>query len=258
MTATIVDDLTDTKSDRNRECKGQGIANIGAGLMGGMAGCAMIGQSIINIKSGGRGRLSSLAAGVYLIVMVVFLDQWLKLIPMAALVAVMIMVAIGTFSWHSVIDMKKHPLSTNLVMVVTVVVVVATHNLAIGVFAGVLLASLFFANKIGRFMVVKSTDINDEAHKTYKVVGQVFFASAEQFTASFDFKEAVDRVTIDLSEAHFWDITAVSALDRVVVKYRREGTTVDLVGMNAATATVVDKFGVHNDPAEVERLMGGH
>jgi len=258
MTATIVDDLTDTTSDRNRECKGQGIANIGAGLMGGMAGCAMIGQSIINVKSGGRGRLSTFAAGSFLIVMVVFLDQWIKLIPMAALVAVMIMVSIGTFSWHSVIDMKKHPLSTNLVMVVTVVAVVATHNLAIGVFAGVLLASLFFANKIGRFMVVKSADINDESHKTYKVVGQVFFASAEQFTASFDFKDAVDRVTIDLSEAHFWDITAVSALDRVVIKYRREGTTVDLVGMNTATATVVDKFGVHNDPAEVERLMGGH
>lgn len=258
MTATIVDDLTDTKSDRNRECKGQGIANIGAGLMGGMAGCAMIGQSIINVKSGGRGRLSTFTAGFVLIIMVVFLDQWISLIPMAALVAVMIMVSIGTFSWHSVINMKKYPLSTNLVMIVTVVVVVFTHNLALGVFSGVLLAALFFANKIGRFMVVQATDGNDDSHKTYKVIGQVFFASSEQFAEAFDFKEAIERITIDLSEAHFWDITAVSALDRVVIKYRREGTVVNLIGMNEASSTVVDKFGVHNDPAEVERLMGGH
>ena len=141
MTATIVDDLTDTDSDKNRECKGQGIANIGAGLMGGMAGCAMIGQSIINIKSGGKGRLSTFSAGVFLLILIVFLGDWLKLIPMAALVAVMIMVSIGTFSWSSVKDLKKHPLSTNIVMIATVVVVVFTHNLAIGVLVGVLLAT---------------------------------------------------------------------------------------------------------------------
>ncbi len=156
MTAAIVDDLTDTSSDRNRECKGQGIANIGAGLMGGMAGCAMIGQSIINIKSGGRGRLSTFVAGTLLILMVVFMDEWIRQIPMAALVAVMIMVSIGTFSWESVRNLKKHPLSTNIVMIATVAVVVATHNLALGVFVGVLLASLFFANKVARFMLVKS------------------------------------------------------------------------------------------------------
>jgi sulfate permease, SulP family len=149
MTATIVDDLTDTASDKNRECKGQGIANIGAGLLGGMAGCAMIGQSIINVKSGGRGRLSCFTAGVLLLIMVVFLDEWIKQIPMAALVAVMIMVSIGTFSWSSVKDIKKNPLSSTIVMVATVIVVVATHNLAIGVLVGVLLATLFFANKIG-------------------------------------------------------------------------------------------------------------
>lgn len=257
MTATIVDDLTDTKSDRNRECKGQGIANIGSGLLGGMAGCAMIGQSIINVKSGGRGRLSSFAAGVFLLIMVVFLGDWLKQIPMAALVAVMIMVAIGTFSWSSIKDLKKHPISTNIVMIATVIVVVATHNLAIGVFVGVLLATLFFANKIGRFMLVKATQTNDTS-RTYRVAGQVFFASSEQFIDAFDFKEAVEKVTIDLTHAHFWDITAVSSLDKVVIKFRREGATVEIVGMSEATETIVDKFGVHNDPKEVEKLMAGH
>ncbi|MFP3362697.1 SulP family inorganic anion transporter [Pseudoalteromonas sp. SIMBA_148] len=258
MTATIVDDLTDTMSDRNKECKGQGIANIGAGLFGGMAGCAMIGQSIINVKSGGRGRLSTFIAGLFLIIMVVFLDEWLRLIPMAALVAVMIMVSIGTFSWTSVKDLRKNPLSSNVVMISTVIVVVATHNLAIGVLVGVLLATLFFANKIGRFMVVKTKHDESNDKITYEVVGQVFFASAEQFIASFDFKNAVSNVVIDLTHAHFWDITGVSSLDKVVIKFRREGATVSIIGMNSATETVIDKFGVHNNPEEVEKLLGGH
>ncbi|MDP5031880.1 MAG: SulP family inorganic anion transporter [Paraglaciecola sp.] len=258
MTETIVDDLTDTTSDRNQECKGQGMANIGAGLLGGMAGCAMIGQSIINVKSGGRGRLSTFVAGLFLIIMVVFLDQWIKQIPMAALVAVMIMVSIGTFSWTSITDLNKNPLSSSIVMIATVIVVVFTHNLALGVMVGVLLATLFFANKIGRFMVVKSDNTEQSDERTYQVIGQVFFASSEQFVASFDFKEAVERIKIDLSQAHFWDITSVSALDKVVIKFRREGASVELIGMNDATATVVDKFGVHNDAAEVEKLMGGH
>lgn len=258
MTATIVDDLTDTSSDKNRECKGQGIANIGAGLFGGMAGCAMIGQSVINIKSGGRGRLSTFAAGAFLLVMVVFLDNWIKHIPMAALVAVMIMVAIGTFSWDSLRDLKKHPLSSSLVMITTVAVVVTTHNLALGVFVGVLLASLFFANKIGRFMLVKSSQDEQAMSRRYQVIGQVFFASANQFRNSFDFKEAVEHVTIDLSAAHFWDITSVAALDKVVIKFRREGAEVHIVGMNEATQTVVDKFGVYDKPDEVEKLLAGH
>ncbi|PKG56388.1 SulP family inorganic anion transporter [Shewanella sp. GutDb-MelDb] len=257
MTATIVDDLTDTNSDKNRECKGQGLANVFTGFLGGMAGCAMIGQSMINIKSGGRGRLSSLAAGVYLLIMVVFLGPWLKQIPMAALVAVMIMVAIGTFSWQSILDMKKHPLSTNVVMLATVAMVVATHNLAIGVFVGVLLASLFFANKISRMMVVRN-NIGESDSCEYRVIGQVFFASSDKFTDSFDFKEVLESVTIDLSAAHFWDVTAVSALDKVVIKFRREGTHVNLIGMNQATRTIVDKFGVHDKPEEVERLLAGH
>lgn len=258
MTATIVDDLTDTSSDRNRECRGQGIANVVTGFFGGMAGCAMIGQSIINVKSGGRCRLSTLTAGTVLIVMVVFLDSWLQRIPMAALVAVMIMVSIGTFSWVSVRDLRRNTLSSNIVMISTVAVVVATHNLAIGVFVGVLLASLFFAHKIGRFMVVKTEAEPTRGERTYRVIGQVFFASSEQFIAAFDFREAVERITIDLSQAHFWDITSVAALDKVVIKFRREGAEVTIHGMNAATETVVDKFGIHNDPDEVEKLMGSH
>ena len=258
MTATIVDDLTDTASDRNRECRGQGIANLVAGCFGGMAGCAMIGQSVINVKSGGRGRLSTLTAGSVLIVMVVFLDSWLQRIPMAALVAVMIMVSIGTFSWVSIRDLRRNPISSNVVMIATVIVVVATHNLAIGVFVGVLLASLFFAHKIGRFMVVKTDAEAASGTRTYRVVGQVFFASSEQFVSAFDFKEAVESVVIDLSQAHFWDVTSVAALDKVVIKFRREGAEVTIHGMNEATETVVDKFGIHNDPEEVAKLMGEH
>ncbi|WP_303284923.1 SulP family inorganic anion transporter [Marinobacter sp. SS8-8] len=256
MTATIVDDLTDTTSDRNRECKGQGIANIGSGLLGGMAGCAMIGQSIINIKSGGRTRLSTLTAGVFLLVMVLVLDKWLVQIPMAALVAVMIMVSIGTFSWGSVKDLREHPLSTNIVMVVTVIVVVATHNLAFGVLAGVLLAALFFANKVGHYMLVTSELDETTDTRTYRVVGQVFFSSSEKFLESFDFREAVDNVIIDLSRAHFWDITAVGALDKTVLKFRREGSDVEVIGLNEASATIVDRFGVHDKPEAVDRLMG--
>ena len=256
ITATIVDDLTDTPSDKNRECKGQGVANIASGLIGGMAGCAMIGQSIINVKSGGRSRLSSLAAGVFLLLMVVFLGDWLKQIPMAALVAVMIMVSIGTFSWDSLRNLKKHPLSTNIVMVVTVVVVVATHNLAFGVLAGVLLAAMFFANKVGHYMAISSSLDESGEHRSYNVTGQVFFSSADKFVAAFDFKEALNKVTIDLNRAHFWDITAVAALDKVVIKFRREGTEVEVLGLNEASATIVDRFGVHDKPDAIDQLMG--
>ncbi|GAA5524099.1 C4-dicarboxylic acid transporter DauA [Microbulbifer aestuariivivens] len=258
MTATIVDDLTDTTSDKNRECKGQGIANLAAGSMGGMAGCAMIGQSVINVKSGGRGRLSTLVAGVGLLTLVVFLSDWVAVIPMAALVAVMIMVSIGTFNWDSVRNLKRHPLSTNIVMVATVVVVVWTHNLAYGVLVGVLLASLFFANKVSHFMYVASELDEQSSCRTYRVVGQVFFNSADKFVEAFDFKEVVDKVVIDLSRAHFWDVSAVYALDKSVVKFRREGAEVELVGLNEASETIVDRFGVHDKPEEIERVLGGH
>jgi SulP family sulfate permease len=256
MTATIVDDLTDTSSNKNRECVGQGVANIGSGLIGGMAGCAMIGQSIINVKSGGRTRLSALLAGSLLLVMVVFLDSWVGMIPMAALVAVMIMVSIGTFSWSSVKDLRKNPKSSSIVMIATVIVVVFTHNLAYGVLVGVLLSALFFANKVGQILYIGSSLSKDGQQRTYNVIGQVFFSSSEQFVAAFDFKDAVEKVTIDVSKAHFWDITAISSLDKVVIKFRREGTEVELLGLNEASATLVDKFAVHNQPDAVEKLMG--
>ena len=248
MTATIVDDLTDTTSNKNRECAGQGIANIASGFLGGMAGCAMIGQSVINVKSGGRGRLSTLIAGLVLLILVVFLGPWVKQIPMAALVAVMIMVSIGTFSWESIKNLRTHPKSSSIVMVSTVIVTVYTHDLAKGVFVGVLLSALFFAAKVGRLFRVESVLDTEGTHRKYVVHGQVFFASSERFLAAFDFKESLDRVTIDVSHSHFWDITAVSTLDKVVLKFRREGTHVDIVGMNEASTTLVDRYGIHDKP----------
>ncbi|MCW8935572.1 MAG: SulP family inorganic anion transporter [Gammaproteobacteria bacterium] len=256
MTATIVDDLTDTSSDKNRECKAQGVANIASGLIGGMAGCAMIGQSIINVKSGGRTRLSTLAAGIFLLLMVVFMDEWVAQIPMAALVAVMIMVSIGTFSWESLLNLRKHPMGTNIVMLATVVVVVFTHNLAYGVFVGVLIASLSFANKVAHFEYVTSEINKQGTQRIYHVVGGVFFASADKFVEFFDFKEAINKVVIDLTHAHFWDITAVAALDKVVLKFRREGTEVELKGLNEASTTIVDRFAVHDSPEDIDKIMG--
>ena len=258
MTATIVDDLTDTTSDTNQECKGQGIANIASGTMGGMAGCAMIGQSVINVKSGGRGRLSTFLAGFLLLIMVVFLSDIISIIPMAALVAVMIMVSISTFNWDSVHKLRTLPLSTNIVMLATVGVTVGTHNLAMGVFTGVLLASLFFANKISHFMYCETFYNDDKSIKTYKFVGQVFFNSSEKFYKTFDFKEKVAKVVIDLTRAHFWDISAVYALDKAVIKLRREGAEVELIGQNEASATIIDRFGIHDKPEEIEKVMGGH
>jgi SulP family sulfate permease len=256
MTATIVDDLTDSPSNKNRECIGQGVANIGAGLLGGMAGCAMIGQSVINVKSGGRGRLSTLLSGVFLILLVVFLGDWVARIPMAALVAVMIMVSLGTFSWESIRNLRKNPKSSSMVMTSTVVVVVFTHNLALGVFVGVLLSALFFAYKVGQILYVGSTLSEDGQTRRYEVIGQVFFTSADQFIASFDLREAVAKVEIDLDRAHFWDITAIGALDKVILKFRREGTEVEIFGMNKASETMVDRFAVHDKPDAVARLLG--
>ena len=256
MTASIVDDLTDSPSNKNREAVGQGVANIAAGLLGGMAGCAMIGQSVINVKSGGRGRLSTLAAGLFLLVLVVFLSDVVAIIPMAALVAVMIMVSIGTFDWASIRQLREHPPSSSVVMLSTVFVVVATHDLARGVLVGVLLSGFFFAHKVGRILHVGSQTDAEGFRRTYTVTGQVFFASAERFIAAFDFREVIDEVCIDVTRAHFWDITAVSALDKVVVKFRREGTRVEVIGMNEASATLVDRFAMHDKPDAIEQLMG--
>ncbi|MBU0925730.1 SulP family inorganic anion transporter [bacterium] len=258
MTTTIVDELTDTKGDKTKEARGQGIANIASGCLGGMAGCAMIGQSIINIKSGGRGRLSTFIAGFFLLIMVVFLSDIISIIPMVALVAVMIMVSIGTFDWGSIKRLKTLPLSTNIVMLSTVAVTVYTHNLALGVITGVLFASLFFANKISHFMYCNMSYNEDKSSKTYQFVGQVFFNSADKFYETIDFKEVLDKVIIDISKAHFWDISAVYALDKAVIKLRREGSDVEVIGQSEASKTIIDRFGIHDKPEEIEKVMGGH
>jgi SulP family sulfate permease len=255
MTAQIVDDMTDTPSDKNREATGQGIANFVSGLFGGMAGCAMIGQSVINIKSGGRGRLSTFAAGIYLLVLLVLLNSWAKQIPMPALVSVMIMVSIGTFSWASFKNLRVHPKSTSFVMIATVAVVVWTHNLALGVGVGVLLSALSFARKVSQIIRVRSEYDPQAEIRTYVVQGQVFFASSPMFFSAFDFKEALAKVCIDVSHAHFWDLTAVGALDKVVLKYRREGTEVDIIGLNEASATIVDRLAMHDKPDALERML---
>ncbi|MEZ4571539.1 MAG: SulP family inorganic anion transporter [Thermomicrobiales bacterium] len=257
MTASIVDDLTDTTSDKNRECKGQGMANIATGFLGGMAGCAMIGQSVINIKSGGRGRLSTFAAGVFLLVLIVGLGDWVARIPMAALVAVMIMVSIGTFSWSSIGNLRTHPRSSSMVMLATVGVVVYTHNLAAGVLVGVLFSGIFFAWKVGQIVRITSSASDDGLERTYVVTGQIFFASSETFTSAFDFQEVLEKVTIDVSRSHFWDISAVAALDKVVIKFRREGSEVEVVGLNEASTTIVDKLAVH-DKADALDLLSTH
>lgn len=256
MTATIVDDFTDTSSNKNRECTGQGIANIAAGFLGGMAGCAMIGQSVINVKSGGRGRLSTFAAGIILLILILVLDGFVKQIPMAALVAVMIMVSIGTFSWRSISNLKLHPRSSSMVMIATVLVTVFSHNLALGVGAGVLLSALFFAYKVSSLLEIDSTLDTSRQERVYSVRGQLFFVSASTFAGAFDFREVLDRVRIDVSQAHFWDLSAIHELDRVVLKFRREGTVVELCGMNEASKTLVLRLGRHDKPGSMEEA--GH
>ena len=255
MTASVVDELTDTASNKNRECIGQGISNFVTGFIGGMAGCAMIGQSVINIKSGGRGRLSTLCAGVFLLILCVGLGDWVEMIPMAALIAVMIMVSIGTFSWQSIADLRKHPRSSSIVMLATVVTVVTTHNLAFGVLVGVLLSGIFFAGKISQIFRLSSESTPDGRTRTYLVEGQVFFASAEKFLNSFDFQEALETVTIDLTKAHIWDISSVAALDTVILKFQREGAEVKLVGLNKASETIVDELAVYDKSGGLKRLI---
>ncbi|GJE15478.1 SulP family inorganic anion transporter [Methylobacterium marchantiae] len=252
MTAAILDEMTDTTSDKNRECAGQGLANVTSGLFGGMAGCAMIGQSVINVSSGGRGRLSTLWAGAFLLFLIVVLGPYVARIPMAALVAVMIMVSINTFQWTSLRTLLTHPKSSSAVMLGTVAVVVTTHDLAKGVLFGVILSGLFFAHKVTRFFRVSS--VRDEASgiRTYRVGGQIFFATAEAFHSAFDFREDdLTGVTIDLAASHFWDITSINALDRVVLKFRHHGIPVEIAGMNEATATLVDRVGTHQKPGAV-------
>ncbi|MGH1454477.1 MAG: SulP family inorganic anion transporter [Paracoccaceae bacterium] len=255
MTQQLVDDLTDTTSSRDQECIGQGVANFCTGFIGGMAGCAMIGQSMINVKSGGRGRLSTFFAGVMLLIFCVVLGDWVGLIPMAALVAIMIMVSVGTFSWSSLGDLRQHPVSSSIVMLATVFFVIYTHNLAIGVLVGVLLSGIFFAWKISQLFAVQTELSTDGRQRTYTIHGQLFFASSEDFMKAFDFREALERVVIDVSRAHIWDISSVAALDMAVLKFRREGAEVELVGMNAASETIVDRLAEHDKPGALDKLM---
>ena len=259
LTASTLDDYTDTNSDKDRECSGQGVANIVTGFLGGMAGCAMIGQSGINVRSGGRGRLSTFIAGVVLLILVVGLKDEVGRIPMPALVAVMIMVCIGTFSWSSITikTLRTHPLSSSIVMLATVIVTVATDNLSLGVGVGVLLSGIFFAWKISQIFQISSELSGDGRLRTYHVHGQVFFASTESFITAFDYHESLERVVIDVTHAHLWDISAVAALDKVVLKLRRNGSVVELVGLNAASATIVDRLAVH-DSADALDLAPVH
>ncbi len=241
MTTTVVNEVTDTEGDRHQECRGQGYANIVSGFMGGMAGCAMIGQSIINVSSGARTRLSTLVAGVFLLCLVVFLKDWLAYIPMAALVAIMIMVSFTTFNWDSVRNFRKHPKQSNIVMLAVVIIVLATHNLALGVFVGVLLSALFLVNKLESEVKVSSVLIN-QSTRHYTISGQIFFSSSDKFFQFFDFKENISKVEIDLTHAHIWDITSVNMLNNVVQKFKDQNIEVTVVGLNEASSTLVDQY----------------
>ena len=243
LTAQIVDDMTDTDSDKRRECMGQGGANMVAALVGGMGGCAMIGQSVINVTSGGRTRLSTFIAGAFLLFLLAVLGPVVGQIPMPALVAVMIMVSIGTFSWNSIPNLRRHPPTSSAVMLVTVAVVVATHDLAQGVLAGVLLSGIFFAGKVRRMFAVVREEDGDRVR--YLVSGEIFFASVDRFTRAFA-PEAGRAVTIDVSAAHFWDISGVGALDKIVARLRRDGSVVEVIGYNRASADLIDRFALHD------------
>ncbi len=243
LTAKLVDDITDTRSNKTRESWGQGVANLLSGFFGGMGGCAVIGQTMINVKvSGARSRVSTFLAGVFVLLLVVVLGDVVALIPMAALVAVMIMVVISTFDWHSIrpSTLKRMPLSETLVMVATVVVVVITHNLAIGVIAGVLVAMVLFARRVAHFQSVRR-EVTD-ASARYTVEGELFWASSNDLTTQFSYVDDPDHIVIDLSRSHIWDASTVAALDAIETKYGRLGKTVELVGLNAASVSMRDRM----------------
>ena len=245
LTAALIDEMTDTPSNKNQEAKGQGLANILAALFGGMAGCGMIGQSVINMKSGGRTRLSTLAAGMILLIAILGLQNWVQQIPMAALVAIMIMVSIGTFRWSSFKNMARIPYAETIAMLATMSVTVLTRNFALGVLVGIVLSTVFFTRKIARVVFVDRRLSEDGNHRFYKVTGQIFFLSKEELFASFDFGEVVERVTIDFSHACIWDQGAVETLDRIVSKFRFMGAEVELVGLNESSASLIRRLGTH-------------
>ncbi len=239
LTAQLVDDITDTRSDKDRECRGQGIANVATGFLGGMAGCAMIGQSMINMKSGGRTRLSTLSAGLFLIIGILVFGDLIAAIPMGALVAVMIIVAAGTFDWNSIkpSQLRRTPRTETAVMVTTVAIVVATHNLALGVAGGVVLAAVFFARRVAHLADVTSVlDPDDGRTRIYHVTGELFFASTNELLHLFDYADDIDGAVIDLNDAHIWDTSAVAALDAVVAKFTAHGIEATLIGLNEHSA----------------------
>ena len=242
MTSSIVDDMTDTESNKNRESRGQGIANIVAGFFGGMAGCTMIGQSVINVKSGGRGRLSTFTAGVFLMFLILVLGEWVVQVPMPALVGVMIMVSIGTFDWSSLRTLRKVPLTDTVVMIVTVITVVATDNLSIGVIVGVILSAIFFTSKISRVRV-DITSVSDK-EVVYDIKGQVFFAPVQDFVNSFSYEDVKERIVMNFSEAHIWDDSGVAAVDKVVLKFKEYHADVKLVGLNESSRNLIEKLAI--------------
>ena len=246
LTANLLDDITDTPSDKDRETRGQGIANIAASLFGGMAGCAMIGQSIINVTSGARGRLSTLWAGLFLLFLILVLQKWVAQIPMAALVAVMIMVSVGTFDWGSVLKLRSTPFQSSIVMVATTATVVITHDLSKGVVLGVILSAIFFMRKVGKTIVVEEVASPEAGVLRYRVTGQLFFASADVFAAAFEHHGHPQRVEIDMTGAHLWDLTGVAAVDKVVFRYRRQGAQVTVLGMNEAGRSLIERVGKHD------------
>ena len=254
LTANVIDELTDTSSNKDQEAQGQGIANIVTGFFGGMAGCAMIGQSVINVKSGGRTRLSTLSSGIFLLFFMLVMGEWVEKIPMAALVAVMIMVSIGTFNWSSLKNIRVLPRSETATMVTTVVITIVTHNLAIGVLIGVALSTIFFSRKIAQLVFVDRVFSPDETERIYSVGGQIFFVSVNDFLSAFNFQEDLEQVKIDLTHAHLWDQSAVAAIDKVVLKFRRNGAEVDLIGLNEASATLLDKLSIHGKSRQMEDL----
>lgn len=233
MTAKLVDEITDTHSNKTRESWAQGVANILSGCFGGMGGCAVIGQTMMNVKvSGARTRISTLLAGVFLLVLVVVLGDVVSTIPMAALVAVMIMVSIAAFDWHSIrpSTLRRLPRSETFVMLTTVAVVVITHNLAIGVITGVVVASVLFARRVAHFVTVDRTVADGTAR--YTVSGELFFVSSNDLTTLFAYADDPDRVVIDMSLAHIWDASSVAALDAITTKYASRGITVELIGID--------------------------
>ncbi|RJS60337.1 SulP family inorganic anion transporter [Bacillus sp. PK3_68] len=244
LTASIVDDMTGTESSKNREARGQGIANIVTGFFGGMAGCAMIGQSVINVKSGGRGRLSTLVAGLFLMFLIIVLGDLVVQIPMPVLVGIMIMVSVGTFDWSSFSYLRKAPKTDAVVMLVTVAIVVATHDLSKGVIAGVILSAIFFTAKISKIKINKQVE---KEHTLFTVEGQLFFASADDFVDIFDFTVENKKIVIDFSGAHIWDDSAVGAIDKVMMKYNERNNKVAIKGLNSSSQRIVDKLAVHKN-----------